>query len=326
MRHRIPKEGNLNSLRRKMVLARQTQFFALLQSAIQLAKSNETDGVLVLLEESTDWKKLSQVASKTEVFIVATSELQIYEAARGAGLNAILLDRPGASIQNQLTDALLSSLAQEFISSGSTVVTVFGWLDQDNIDTISLLKMTERLGRLSAADLRKLRTEVPLETLRTVVDLAVEIGREGREGKPIGALFVVGDHRKVLKHSRQSGFDLAKGYSRAERNLLDSKIHENIKELAQLDGAFVINADGTIEACGRIIDTLPVEVTMTRGLGARHFAAAAISKNSNAIAVVVSQSGGTVRIYQDGEVVLRIESLARPMKWKSSPADGNIAE
>jgi DNA integrity scanning protein DisA with diadenylate cyclase activity len=171
-----------------------------------------------------------------------------------------------------------------------------------------------------------LETEVPLETLRTVVDLAVELGREGREGKPIGALFVVGDHRKVLRQSRPSGFDIVKGHTKSERNLLDPKIHESVKELAQLDGAFVINSDGTIEASGRLIDTLPVEVTMTQGLGARHFAAAAISKNTKAIAVVVSQSGGAVRLYQNGEVVLRIETLARPMKWKSTQPDGSSSE
>ena len=43
--------------------------------------------------------------------------------------------------------------------------------------------------------------------------------------------------------------------------------------------------------------------------------AAAVSKVSRAIAVVVSESTGTVRIFQDGEVMLRIEPLRRPMKW-----------
>ena len=80
---------------------------------------------------------------------------------------------------------------------------------------------------------------------------------------------------------------------------------------------FVVSADGTIEGCARIIDTSPVEITMTKGLGSRHFSGAAISKNTKAIAVVVSQSNGTVRIFQNGEVVLRIEPLQRAMKWKA---------
>jgi DNA integrity scanning protein DisA with diadenylate cyclase activity len=131
-------------------------------------------------------------------------------------------------------------------------------------------------------------------------------------------MFIVGDHQKVLKESRPGGFDMVKGYSAKDRNMFDAKTREGIKELAQLDGMFVISADGTVEGSARIIDTSPVEITMTKGLGSRHFSGAAISKNTEAIAVVVSQSSGTVRIFQNGEVVLRIEPMQRAMKWKET--------
>jgi DNA integrity scanning protein DisA with diadenylate cyclase activity len=158
-----------------------------------------------------------------------------------------------------------------------------------------------------------------LETLKRVVELAVEIGREGREGQPVGTMLVVGDHRKVLAQSQPAGFDPMKGYTRKQRNLRDYRVCEGIKEIAQLDGAFIIAADGTVESSCRIIDTDPVELTMTTGLGSRHYAGAAISKNTEAIAVVVSQSSGTVRIFQNGEVVLRIEPMQRAMKWSDAP-------
>ena len=45
-------------------------------------------------------------------------------------------------------------------------------------------------------------------------------------------------------------------------------------------------------------------------------AAAAITKSTAAVAVVVSESGGTVRIFQNGEVVRRVEPFRRAMKWK----------
>ncbi|MCL4131608.1 UNVERIFIED_CONTAM: hypothetical protein GTU68_006283 [Idotea baltica] len=211
---------------------------------------------------------------------------------------------------------MLESVAKEVINTGATLVSVYSNFDTEEIDTISVLKLTDRLGRLTARDLKKLETKVPLDTLKMVVDLAVEIGREGREGKAVGTMFVVGDHRKVLEDSRPAGFDMVKGYNRKERSISDARVREGIKELAQLDGCFVISADGTVEASARIIDTSPVELTMTKGLGARHFAGAAISKNTKAIAVVVSQSNGTVRIFQNGEVVLRIEPLQRAMKFK----------
>ena len=101
---------------------------------------------------------------------------------------------------------------------------------------------------MTSRDLRQLETSVPLDTLKTVVDMAVEIGREGREGKPVGTLFVVGDSRKVLASSHSAGFDPVRGYSRQERNLDDPRVREGIKEIAQLDGAIVVSAEGIVEA------------------------------------------------------------------------------
>ena len=55
---------------------------------------------------------------------------------------------------------------------------------------------------------------------------------------------------------------------------------------------------------------------MSKGLGTRHWSAAAITQSTHAVAVTVSESTGTVRIFQDGKVILRIEPFRMPMKWK----------
>jgi len=290
-------------------------FFSFVEAGVKLAKASDADALLVLLERATDWTRLKKKTTSA-VLVIATHDEAIFEAANEAEIHAVRLETPEASVQNQLTQAVLASVVAEIVKPGSTVVSVYSGFDTEDIDTISVLKLTERLGKLTARDLRKLETKVPLETLKAVVDLAVAIGREGREGKAVGTMFVVGDHRAVLEQSRPGGFDLVKGYARKERNIFDNKVREGIKEIAQLDGMFAISADGTVEGSSRIIDTLPVEITMTKGLGSRHFSGAAISKNTKAIAVVVSQTNGTVRIFQNGEVVLRIEPLQRAMKWR----------
>jgi len=300
-------------------------FFPFVEAGVKLAKSSDAEAILILLEESTDWTKLKKKTS-TLTMVIATNDESIHQSAVEAEVESIHLEMPEASVQNQLTQAVLAGVAAEMIKPGSTVVSIYSGFDTEKIDTVSVLKLTERLGRLTARDLRKLETKVPLDTLKRVVDLAVEIGRDGREGKSIGTMFVVGDHRTVLEESRPGCFDMVKGYPRKERNLFDSKVREGLKELAQLDGMFVVSADGTIEGCARIIDTSPVEITMTKGLGSRHFAGAAISKNSKAIAVVVSQSNGTVRIFQNGEVVLRIEPMQRAMKWKEIETEAQAEE
>jgi DNA integrity scanning protein DisA with diadenylate cyclase activity len=190
---------------------------------------------------------------------------------------------------------------------------------------MSLIHLGEHLERLTAQDLRKLDTQVPLETLRAVVDLATEIGQEGREGKPVGTMFVVGDTDKVMSMSRPLNFNPFRGYPRKERDVRDRRVREQIKDLAQLEGAIFIRRDGVAEAACMYVDA-PAEgiTTLSGGLGTRHWAAAAVTKKTKAIAVVVSQSSGSVRIFQNGMVVLQIAPLgARPMIWQRFHMDNN---
>lgn len=300
----------------------QKNFFTFLDAAMKLVKATEADAALAILDVPLTWSRLLKKGANVGSLVIATHSAEVFDSAKSAGVQVVMLETPESSVQNQLTQAVLASVAADFFQSGSRVVAVYNNFDNEAIDTVSVLSLTERLGRLTARDLRKLKTKVPLDTLKLVVDLAVSIGREGREGNPIGTMFIVGDHRRVLEESRPGGFDFVKGYARKERNLFDSRTREGLKEISQLDGMFVVAADGTIEGAGRIIDTSPVEITMTKGLGSRHFAGAAISKNTKAIAVVVSQSSGTVRIFQNGEVVLRIEPMQRAMKWKDLDTEG----
>ena len=44
--------------------------------------------------------------------------------------------------------------------------------------------------------------------------------------------------------------------------------------------------------------------------------AAAISRKTSSVAVCVSQTSGTVRVYHNGEVVMHIEPLNRPHVWQ----------
>ena len=296
------------------------EFYAFVDSAINLAESTSSAHVLLLLEYVADFEPIIRMAGDKQI-IIASHLDSVVEQGQFAGIGVIQLERTDTTIHDQITQAILEAVANEWIEPGAKVVAVYSGFDNESVDTLSLIELNERLGKLTARDLKKLETNVPLDTLKLVVDLAVEIGREGREGKPVGTMFVVGDHRQVLEQSQPAGFDFVKGYPRRERSLADPRVRENLKEIAQLDGMFVIAADGTVEASCRIIDTTPVELTMTTGLGSRHYAGAAISKNTKAIAVVVSESSGTVRLFQNGEVVLRIEPMRRAMIWKNLGSD-----
>lgn len=298
------------------------QFIEFFRLATRLVEIAEADAVLVYVESVSEWDKIAELAAGQKTIIAADSE-QMLAGLDDYLLHGVVVELGESPILEKLMHALVECVANDLLSTGAKVVALYSGFDDERIDTVSFIRLDERLGRLTSRDLRKLETSVPLETLKMVVDLAVEIGREGREGKPVGTCFVVGDHRKVMTNSAPSGFDPIKGYGRKERNLADNKVREGIKEIAQLDGAFVVNADGTVEAACRMLDVASASVTLSKGLGARHWAAAAISKKTKGIAVAVSESNGTVRLFQDGEVVLRIEPSRRAMKWKDLDFDND---
>ena len=293
---------------------------AFVSAALTLASAADADAMVMFAEKAADWAKLKKKCSKVNLVVVGNSA-ELLEKAEEHGLQTLLVEMPEATISEMLAQSLLDAVAQELINPGATIISAYRGFDEEHLDSITVMKLSERLGRLTARDLQRLETKVPLDTLKIVVDLAVSIGREGREGKPVGTMFIVGDHRKVLEQSQAAGYDAVKGYPRKMRNLFDKNVRESIKEVAQLDGAFIVSADATVESASRIIDTNPVELTMSGGLGSRHYTGAAISKNTKAIAIVVSESSGTVRIFQNGQIVLRIEPLRRPMKWKEPTSE-----
>jgi DNA integrity scanning protein DisA with diadenylate cyclase activity len=303
-----------------------TQTVVLLQAAAQLVRTLPADAVLLLSETDLDWNAVLEQLQGAMLLVAAQDPHLTRKLKEHKDLTVLDIDPGPTPTQERMSLALLEAVANEKLRQGAHVVALYNGVDveggaPEQIDSLTVIHLGEHLERLSAQDLRRLDTQVPLETLRAVVDLATEIGREGREGKPVGTLFVVGDTRKVLTMCRPLNFNPFRGYSRAERDIRDRKVREQIKDIAQLEGALIIRRDGVAVAASMYIDTTAEGITLSKGLGTRHWAAAAISRKTKAIAVAVSQSSGTVRLFQNGEVVLHIEPLARPMIWQNFKMD-----
>jgi len=307
------------------------QTIALLKSARQLALEMPADAILLLSETDLDWDAVQEHLDGCRLLVAAQDGMLTQKLKDRPGLTVLEIDPGPTPIQERMSLALLNAVASEKLHTGADVVALYNGIEAEqgnpeHIDSLSVIHLGEHLERLSAQELRKLDTKVPLETLRAVVDLATEIGREGREGKPVGTMFVVGDTRKVMSMARSINFNPFRGYSDKERDIRDRKVREQIKDIAQLEGALIIRRDGVAEAACMYIDVLAESITLSKGLGSRHWAAAAISQKTNAIAVAVSQSSGAVRIFQDGEVVLRIEPLARPLIWRHFEMEAKEAD
>ena len=161
-------------------------------------------------------------------------------------------------------------------------------------------------GKLSLFDdICSERREVDTGVLEQTVALAVEIAREGREGRKIGTLFVVGDSEEVLRRSRPMILDPLHGHPEESKRIDDPDVRETLKELAQLDGAFVVSDEGVVLSATRYVDAVSESLNVPLGLGSRHVAAASVSKQTNAVAIAVSESS-TVQMFDDGELVSEI--------------------
>lgn len=166
---------------------------------------------------------------------------------------------------------------------------------------------------------------VDIETLKQVLTLAIEIAREGREGRKIGTLFVVGDSVEAMRHSRSLILDPLYGHPDKLKHVDDPDMRETVKELAQLDGAFFVSEDGVILSACRYVDAFSEGINLPLGLGSRHMAGASISKQTKAIAVVVSESS-IVRVFDDGELISEIIPELWMFKRYSSHLAGPVSE
>jgi trk system potassium uptake protein TrkH len=152
-------------------------------------------------------------------------------------------------------------------------------------------------------------TDIRPEAFEAVFSTAVEISREGREGKPIGTAFIIGDSPEVFARSKQLILNPFEGHDPSKRLITDPSNVENVKEFALLDGVFIVSGAGVIEAAGRYltIDTSTVRIPM--GLGTRHGSVAGITRATNSIGIVVSQSGGRISIFRRGEMAKQFMTL-----------------
>jgi DNA integrity scanning protein DisA with diadenylate cyclase activity len=298
-----------------------SQSVALLQAARDLVKSLPADAVLLLTETSIDWDEVSRMLAGCRLFVAAENPALTKSLRDNPDWTVIDLDPEPLPTQDRMNAALLKAVTDETLQPGAHVVALYNGIATledapEPVDSLSVIHLGEHLERMTAQDLRVLGDAAPIDVLRAVVDLATEIGREGREGQPIGTILVVGDTRKVLSLSHFQNFNPFRGYSRAERDVRKKEVREQIKEIAKLDGAILIGRDGIAEAACLHLGARGDGVNMRKGFGSRHMAAAGISKQTSAIAFAVSQSSGSVRVFQRGEEVLHIEPLARPHVWQ----------
>ena len=203
--------------------------------------------------------------------------------------------------------AVLMGLSAGIVNPKDRLVCVSALPRLHHLDTILVLDLGKEFELLTTDNGANMVGLVRPEVFDGVLNLAVELANQGREGKPVGTIFTLGDHEKVLQLSRQLIINPFRGYPEEERNILDPNLRETIREFAAIDGAFVIRDDGVVMAAGRHLNAALEEGELPHGLGSRHVAAAGITAVTEAVAIAISESNGTVRIFKHGSIFTEIE-------------------
>lgn len=207
----------------------------------------------------------------------------------------------------QIKIATLVAAAEQLVRVGDRILCLTGIDRSGTIDTVIVLDLGSELEMFADTAAEPLPADVTPAVFERLLTLASELGVEGREGRPVGTLFVLGDHERVLAQSHQLVINPFHGYPETERNVLDPKLEETLKEFSAIDGAFVIRGDGVVLSAGRYLaPRTKLDQPLPQGLGTRHEAAASITANTDALALCVSQSTGTISIFKHGRLVTDI--------------------
>ncbi len=204
----------------------------------------------------------------------------------------------------QLRSAILVALTRGVVTFTDRICCIGGITGSNQFDTLVVVDIEREFQTLltgSTADL--LPEDVKPEVLERVIAVATELAVEGREGRPVGCLFVIGGTEKVEKLTKPLVLNPFYGYKEEDRNILNPFMDETVKEFSSIDGAFVIRGDGVVEAAGSLIQATDSSHSLPSGLGSRHAAAAAISVTANCISIVVSSSTGQVTLFRRGVMV-----------------------
>jgi DNA integrity scanning protein DisA with diadenylate cyclase activity len=211
---------------------------------------------------------------------------------------------------SQLKSALLVCLARKLLRHGDRIVFIAGADGSGALDTVLVFNVGTLPELFSLTDATVFAGDVRPEVFERVLVLATQLATEGREGRPVGTLFVVGDSQRVLQQSRCLVLNPFQGHPESQRNILNPGLDETIKEFSALDGAFIVREDGVVLSAGTQLVPSGVHSELPGGLGTRHAAAAGITASTSAVAVCVSQSTGTVTLFKSGELVT---SIPRPV-------------
>jgi DNA integrity scanning protein DisA with diadenylate cyclase activity/mannitol/fructose-specific phosphotransferase system IIA component (Ntr-type) len=278
----------------------------MLERAVSMAEDVGAKALIthIGVEGAVDLLKMMKVEIE---LILVTYQRDLYIDGIVNSENLIHLPYLGLNRTNHITLTLLIALTRGLIERHDLVVILYGPPGSGSWDTLMVIDVANEIPTYLPYHPSGLLGDVEPQVLERILQLATTLSREGREGKAVGTVFVLGDYGNVKAMSRQMVINPFKGYLDEEKSILDPSLEETIKEFATIDGAFLIRGDGVIQSAGTYLRPSSEAPDLPSGLGSRHAAAASITAFTNAFSVVISQSTGAVSLFRGGRLIMNLE-------------------
>jgi len=279
----------------------------MLEHASEVMSEIKAKALLLNVHSRDDFKAIRDLIKKLKPVVVVRNEELFDELSEEEGTRLLKVPDVTLTRMGQVKVAIMYALSSDIISPGDKIVCLTGVSRFGTDDTLVVVDTEKEFEIFRSDAVIDTDAVVRPDIFETVLNLAIELATQGREGKAVGTIFVIGDDEKVLQLSRQLVINPFKGYSEQELSIHDVQLRETIKEFSVIDGAFIIRGDGVLVTAGRHLNAALEGGNLPQGLGSRHVAAAGITSLTNAIAIVISESTGSVRIFKEGRVFMEIE-------------------
>jgi len=271
----------------------------LLEDAVKIAKRINSKAVVIISNESIEEsiKEGIMILTAPKSYSIFFNTISSFE--EGEYDTKKLLDK---FIKVSRVDDYTSTML--YFRGVGLEEPVVGLIDSEQLKGIIIVDPKKsRIQRVVEDCMERISPNI----LRSVLNIALNIAHKGREGKKIGTGFIMGDTEEVLKRSRQLILNPYAGHPDKARNILEPANWESVMEFAQLDGLFIINEEGLIESAGRYLESPGKDIKLRQGLGGRHLACAAITRETEAVSIAVSESGD-ITIFKDGDELIVIHA------------------
>lgn len=275
-------------------------------AAAQVAKTVSARAFFVYVNAIDDPQSLLAVLEPPTQLVLICQTPEEEAIADSLQAQKLLVPDFDLTRMGQIKMATLLAFSKQLLQPNDVFVFVAGGTGH-GVDTLVTMRVGEEFELFQTVGQPSLMEHIRRPVFERVLRVALELANEGREGKPVGSTFVIGDHREVLKYASEGRINPFRGYTEKERNILDESITDTVKEIAKLDGAFILKGNGVIiTACATLRPTIAGE-HLSQGLGARHASAAGITANTKSIAITLSESTGDVRVWRRGAMITEIE-------------------